>query len=433
MISNTFSPDRQKEEQRKILITNRYISMASYLTERGIQAGIHYDPSFVHNFRIGALQLNGLHPDKMEVISKASMRNKLEYAAQLGANEHIRIVRDRGAVLISFSLPQYLWEAVPINSIGHSRLLNQTIGWTVKRKPIRVNFKKPLETHALIAGSTGSGKTNMMMVLAYGLCTYNETSDVRIVIIDIEKKGQDWHKFKDADHLLSPIATTLEEARTSLRIVNSELNKRISQNYNVPEIFVFVDELAEIMEDTFSQNIIGRIAQMGRSYGIHLALGTQRVVKRILSHPNLENNVTLRLCGKVNSANEAFLATKVAQTGADKLTGGSGEFILKTSQELVHIAAPLVTETDLATLPKGQSPVIIPESHKAKAPSVTYDASAIEPELLSRILTAKQAPTRSDFIRHFRVGQSRARYLLAYRTEFLKKLREQGYEITPIA
>ena len=50
--------------------------------------------------------------------------------------------------------------------------------------PVLWNISKPDQPHCLIAGTTGSGKTNQMLTVLYSLALHNNPSDLAITIAD---------------------------------------------------------------------------------------------------------------------------------------------------------------------------------------------------------------------------------------------------------
>lgn len=172
--------------------------------------------------------------------------------------------------------------------------------------------------HILIGGGTGSGKS----VLAKTLLAQCILKGAKVYIADF-KGGLDfskvWHEkaiiITDNDKLLGvldDILGELERRRTLL--VDSETRNisefNIKTNNNLNRIILCCDEVAEVLDKTGLdkeekekvQKIeakISTIARLGRAFGIHLLLSTQRPDAEVLKG-QIKNNVSIRICGRAD-------------------------------------------------------------------------------------------------------------------------------------
>ena len=78
--------------------------------------------------------------------------------------------------------------------------------------------------HLLIAGTTGSGKSQFVINFITGLLFRHTPDSLRMILID--PKQVDLSAFKDVPHLLSPPITSASETISALRWVISEMDKR---------------------------------------------------------------------------------------------------------------------------------------------------------------------------------------------------------------
>lgn len=96
---------------------------------------------------------------------------------------------------------------------------------------------------------------------------------------------------------------------------------------------------------TETNDIVDRIARLGRAAGIHLILATQLPVAKIVT-PQIKANIPCRASFTVVDNRESRII--LDKTGAEKLLG-SGDMIYSTSDNkgAVHAQAAYVSDTEL--------------------------------------------------------------------------------------
>lgn len=173
-----------------------------------------------------------------------------------------------------------------------------------------------ITSHALIAGSTGSGKTVAMKSLLYQCIKKN--ADVYLVDF---KGGANFPK-KLREHV--NFVTTEDEFNNTLDMILAELHFRKQQlaemeceniteyNKNITKymkrIVLFVDEVAECFDKTGLskaekevvqelEHKVSIIARLGRAMGIHLVLGLQRPSADVLPG-QIKAQMDMRMCGR---------------------------------------------------------------------------------------------------------------------------------------
>jgi len=106
-------------------------------------------------------------------------------------------------------------------------------------------------------------------VLIYHLAQ-NETSDLRLLLIDTRKRGSGWRPFSRLPHLLHPLITDENNALKALAWAVAELDRRAVTDRDSPKIFIGIDEAPALLE--FEQFIkpISDLAAVGRQYGLHI-------------------------------------------------------------------------------------------------------------------------------------------------------------------
>ncbi|UBH14812.1 type VII secretion protein EssC [Macrococcus armenti] len=152
--------------------------------------------------------------------------------------------------------------------------------------------------HGLIAGTTGSGKSEIIQSYILSLAVNFHPHEVAFLLIDYKGGGMA-NLFKDLPHLVGTI-TNLDGASSmrALTSIKAELKKRqrlfnenevnhINQYHKLiqdgkqlepmPHLFLISDEFAELKQEQpdFMKELVST-ARIGRSLGIHLILATQK-------------------------------------------------------------------------------------------------------------------------------------------------------------
>ncbi len=205
--------------------------------------------------------------------------------------------------------------------------------------------------HGLVAGTTGSGKSELLQTYVLSLATLFHPYDVGFVVIDFKGGGMA-NQFKELPHLVGAI-TNIDgrEIDRSLLSIKAELVKR--QNYfasagvnhindyiklykkgevtePLPHLIMIVDEFAELKAEfpDFMKELISA-ARIGRTLGVHLILATQKPAGVVDSQ--IWSNSKFKLCLKVQSkddSNEVLktpLAAEIVEPGRAYFQVGNNE------------------------------------------------------------------------------------------------------------
>ena len=172
--------------------------------------------------------------------------------------------------------------------------------------------------HALMAGTTGSGKsellTSWLLQLALGL----PPSRLALVLVDY-KGGAAFGPLARLPHTAG-VLTDLDPAATAraLASLEAEVRRRervlaragakdvtaMSPAQAPPRLVVAVDEFAALAaQHPDVLDCLVRVAAQGRSLGIHLVLATQRPAGAV--SPAIRANTTLRVCLRVLDAGDS--------------------------------------------------------------------------------------------------------------------------------
>lgn len=182
--------------------------------------------------------------------------------------------------------------------------------------------------HMLVGGSTGSGKSVFLFtMLAAMLMTHPKKEDMQLILSS--SKLEDFIHFEGLPHLYSGkiISDAAEATRVIKEVIFEESERRgrllaearvaniVEYNKKATEklapIVVVIDEFADLadqLETTKEKNAfykpVQRIAQAGRSRGIHLVICTQRPEAKLVpstTKAQLNGRVALRVNDGISS------------------------------------------------------------------------------------------------------------------------------------
>ncbi|MCL2882791.1 MAG: type VII secretion protein EssC [Coriobacteriia bacterium] len=190
-------------------------------------------------------------------------------------------------------------ESNPVRSLG------APVGVGVTGEPFILDLhEKAHGPHGLIAGMTGSGKSEFIMTMILSLAINYHPNEVAFVLIDYKGGGMA-NAFSELPHTVGVI-TNLEGAAVnrSLASIQSELRRRQAifneatkqtqvSNIDIykyqslfregrvteplPHLLIISDEFAELktQQPEFMEQLVSA-ARIGRSLGVHLILATQK-------------------------------------------------------------------------------------------------------------------------------------------------------------
>jgi DNA segregation ATPase FtsK/SpoIIIE, S-DNA-T family len=258
----------------------------------------------------------------------------------------------------------YLREIIESDLFSSSRMfLALALGKTIAGEPSVAELTKM--PHLLVAGSTGSGKSVSLNSMICSILFRATPMAVRFLMIDL--KMLELSFYEGIPHLLLPVVTTAKNAKTALRWLTEEMERRYAvmaeqgvrniEKYNqkmarqeggsIPYIVVVIDELADLMmvSSREVEEYIARLAQMARASGIHLILATQRPSVDVLTgiiKANFPARISFQVSSKVDSR------TILDSNGAESLLGyGDMLFLSPGLGRLQRIHAPYVSEGDI--------------------------------------------------------------------------------------
>lgn len=233
--------------------------------------------------------------------------------------------------------------------------LTIALGKDISGRPIVADLAKM--PHALVAGTTGSGKSVAINAVILSLLYKATPEQVRLILID--PKMLELSVYEGISHLLTPVVTDMREAASALRWCVAEMERRYKlmsalgvrnlSGYNqkirealkqetpvinplsrpedepeyleeLPLIVVVIDELADLMMVAGKkvEQLIARLAQKARASGVHLLLATQRPSVDVITgliKANIPTRIAFQVSSKIDSR------TILDQMGAEALLG----------------------------------------------------------------------------------------------------------------
>lgn len=257
--------------------------------------------------------------------------------------------------------------------------------------------------HGLIAGTTGSGKSEFLQSYIAAMSVIYSPQEVAFLIIDFKGGGMA-NQLKNLPHLVGTI-TNIDgrEIARSLRSIKAELDKRqrlfdsVKVNHidkyiksyksgyakvPLPHLVIVVDEFAELKtaQPEFMAELISA-ARIGRSLGIHLILATQKPAGQI--NDQIWSNSRFHICFKVQThedSNEMLkspLASEIKEPGRGYLQVGNNEIFelfqsAYSGGSVQNEAREISDQFKLAEVSLwGEHKVIYDSSHENQSPSET--------------------------------------------------------------
>ncbi|OQW39835.1 MAG: cell division protein FtsK [Proteobacteria bacterium SG_bin4] len=305
-------------------------------------------------------------------------RYEIEPAVGVKGNQVINLVKDLARALsvasirvvetipgktsMGLEIPNPKREIVRLQEILSSQVyadsaspLTIALGKDISGRPMVSDLAKM--PHALVAGTTGSGKSVAINAVILSLVYKATPEQTRLILID--PKMLELSVYEGIPHLLTPVVTDMREAANALRWCVNEMERRYKlmsalgvrnlAGYNqkirdaakteqpvanpllppeqepeyleeLPLIVVVIDELADLMMVAGKkvEQLIARLAQKARASGIHLLLATQRPSVDVITgliKANIPTRIAFQVSSKIDSR------TILDQMGAEALLG----------------------------------------------------------------------------------------------------------------
>ena len=273
---------------------------------------------------------------------------------------------------------------------------------SVTNKPVVQDLAKM--PHALIAGSTGSGKSVCINTLLISMLYRMSPADLRLIMVD--PKVVELQVYNEIPHLLVPVVTDPQKVPAALKWLISEMerryrifaavnvrnlagfNARITRDVEeaakakqeelnltpderaaaaeavaegpvaaveipkekLPFIVCVIDEMADLMMVAAKdiETAVARIAQKARAAGIHMVLATQRPSTDVITgliKANLPTRIAFKVAANVDSR------TILDRSGAETLVGfGDMLFLPPGSASLQRVQGSFISDEDVSRI-----------------------------------------------------------------------------------
>ncbi|MBS9781326.1 MAG: DNA translocase FtsK 4TM domain-containing protein [Gammaproteobacteria bacterium] len=358
--------------------------------------------------------------------------------------------------------------------------LTVSLGSDTSGKPVVADLMKM--PHALVAGTTGSGKSVCINVMLLSMLYKASPKDLRLILVD--PKMLEMSMYEDIPHLLTPVITDMNEAENALTWAVGEMERRYqlmsalkvrkidafneqveeaiargepikdplwepneSVGYThhptlerLPFIVIVIDELADMMMVVGKQveQLIARLTQKARAAGIHVVLATQRPSTDVLTGL-IKANVPTRVAFQVSSGTDSRVI--IDGVGAEKLLGHGDMLYVPpgaSHPQRLHGAFVGDAETDritnylrstgepdyIAGITTKQDPETLGAFGAAEAAESKDDADPLYEEAVQVVLESGKASI-SSVQRQLRIGYNRA-------ARMIEDMQEQGIVSEPV-
>ena len=277
-----------------------------------------------------------------------------------------------GKSLVGIEVPNKSLEVVGLRSIlasdemaARKSKLAVALGRDTASSPMIVDMDRM--PHALIAGTTGSGKSVLINAIITTLLFRNSPQELKLILID--PKRVELTNYNGIPHLLTPVITEPEKILSALKWSMAEMDRRYKLfqsvgvrnifGYNemsgfqaLPYIVIVVDELADLMmfAPVEIEDAITRLAQMARATGIHLLVATQRPSVDVITGL-IKANIPCRIAFNVSSMIDSRVILDTP--GAEKLLGrGDMLFMPPDASKPMRIQGVMVQDGEINALIK---------------------------------------------------------------------------------
>jgi hypothetical protein len=278
-------------------------------------------------------------PTQKNIMKALGLSAALEAAI---ADSPARVFTDRGMILVEIPSPTpVLVDGTRLKGQGYAVPLGMTSRQTVAGVDFITN------PHLLLVGPTNRGKTTAARLIAYHLARQNAAYTTRFIVSTF--KPRDWRAFASLAHCFAVI-TDPQEAAQMIAYLVRVMHERTRNDIDHPHLFVFLDDLLNLLGVADVDGELAQLASLGRGAGIHLIIGTQRLGEKGAAGGLVTGNIPSRLVFGTADAQDAALFTGRGGSGVERLGRYAGDALLITDGGSQRVAVGYVEDQHLAKL-----------------------------------------------------------------------------------
>lgn len=283
---------------------------------------------------------------------------------RLGATTPMTLTRDVGRIYLDVQREDreaVYFRDVPLPDVTLDKA-ELLVGVDIAGRPVTLDLADPVSPHVLVAGTTGSGKSEWLTLALTSLARGRTPDELRLILVDPKRTAFGvlatspflWDQagvvMPPDDDPVDALALLTDEMERRYGLLAQHGAKDLSElrarGLAVPPRLVcacdeFMDVVLGSEQRREIERLVARIGAKARAAGIHLILATQQPRRDVLSgliQSNLPARIALQTAGPVES--------RLMQCpGAERLLG-KGDLLFRSLGEPQRLQAPLVaTET----------------------------------------------------------------------------------------
>lgn len=218
--------------------------------------------------------------------------------------------------------------------------------------------------HLLVAGTTGTGKSNLLSTFIIDIIYKLKPSEIKLVLVDTRKTN--FQRFDKLPHLLIPIITESQKAIAILAYLIKEMENRYQlfeekkvdniDSYNnisiekLPRIVLIIEDFYDLMMETEKEIelYVQRLIQMSRAAGINLIISTQRPSTNVITG-TIKANIPSKIAFKVPSQIDS--KTIIDKAGAEELLLYGDILFSKVGEcKIKRLQTPYISDNEIENI-----------------------------------------------------------------------------------
>jgi DNA segregation ATPase FtsK/SpoIIIE, S-DNA-T family len=248
---------------------------------------------------------------------------------------------------------------------NHESAVAFAIGVNIAGEVIVADFSDPNMAHGLVAGSSGSGKSEFLKSMIATLISRSRPDRLQFSLID--PKRVTFGTLGDSPYLRQKVLYTVEDALLCLRTAADDMEMRydrlvqegfgkISDRFtagktDIPYHVIVFDEFADLInsgkkEKMEFERLVKLISAKGRAAGVHLLIATQRPDRDVVTG-QIKANLPLKVCLRVTNAINSKIV--LDEVGAENLVG-RGDLLCDWGQGLERAQSLFIPDEEFRAL-----------------------------------------------------------------------------------